>query len=259
MASDKTKTQEATESVGFVAMIDAKIAALQKLRASFIDAASLGAMADAADMAAGVLSAGITGGFSPMGNGLGVGPMDLPTGVLLGKSLPAAIKLYLGAIKKKQTASEIAAALKEGGVESTAANFLNNVTSSLHRLKIAGDVLQFKDGWALAEFYPESLRNRIAKDAEPKKRAKGRKVAKKTAAKKAEAKAQKRKEPGQPGLEQRVSNYLQTRGSEYTSVPELATQLNVAAPVLNLTLGKMAKAAKIEKNDGRVRLTKRAA
>ena len=71
---------------------------------------------------------------------------------------------------------------------------------------------------------------------------------------------EKPKNPAQPGLEQRISTYLQTRGGEYTSVQELAAQLKVAAPVLNLTLGKMAKAAKVERHsDGRVRLTKKAA
>ena len=167
-------------------------------------------------------------------------PVELPTGALLGKSLPAAITLYLSAVKKKQTIREIATALKEGGVESTAANFEGPVNGALYRLKASGEVLRFKDGWALADFYPESLRNRIAKDTEPKKRRKTKKAAKKTAEKKAAPKAEKQKDPAQPGLEQRVSTYLATRGNEYTAVQELAAQLKVAAPVLNLTLGKMA-------------------
>lgn len=250
MASDKPETET------FLTLLDAKIAALQTLRDSYIKAASLGAIGQPGDdmpMSSGSLSASRMGGA----------PVELPTGALLGKSLPAAITLYLSAVKKKQTIREIATALREGGVESTASNFEGPISGALYRLKAAGEVLKFKDGWALADFYPESLRNRIAKDAEPKKRAKAKKVARKTVAKKvakkAEPKAQKRKEPGKPGLEQRVTNYLQTRGSEYTTVQELVTQLKVAAPVLNLTLGKMVKATKIEKNDGRVRLLKKAA
>jgi hypothetical protein len=107
------------------------------------------------------------------------GPIDLPTGAFLGKSIPAAIKLYLMAARKKKTARDIAAALKEGGVESTAANFENMITGSLHRMRGFGDVLKFPDGWTLAEFYPESMRARLTKDAPPKKRkARAKKAAK---------------------------------------------------------------------------------
>lgn len=164
-------------------------------------------------------------------------------------------------MKKKQTIREIATALREGGVESTASNFEGPVGGALYRLRDAGEVLKFKDGWALAEFYPESLRNRISKDAEPKKkRGKARKTAQKTARAEVKAKVETPKKSQGPGLEQRIDNYLQTRGTEYTAVPELATQLKVATQVLNLTLGKMVKAVKIERSeDGRVRLVKKAA
>jgi hypothetical protein len=80
------------------------------------------------------------------------------------------LRRYLLAVKRKQTVREIATALKEGGMESTAANWETTVTGALHRLNAVGGVLRFKDGWGLAEFYPEGLRNRIAKDAEPKKK-----------------------------------------------------------------------------------------
>jgi hypothetical protein len=244
MATEKPETD------GFLAVLDAKITALLDLKESYLKAVSLGALGQRGEID--------TSSFS-QGNGakLNATPFDLPTGALLGKSIPQAIKLYLGAVKKKQTTAEVTAALKDGGVESTAANFQNNVNSSLHRLKAAGDVLQFKDGWALAEFYPESLRARIANEAEPKKkRGKG----KKTAKNKAEAKAEKPTASKGPGLQQRIISYLQTRGGDLTAVQELVAQLRVAAPVINLMLGKMSKAEKIEKNqDGRVRLTKKAA
>jgi hypothetical protein len=62
---------------------------------------------------------------------LGGPPVELPTGAFLGKSIGAAIKLYLGAIRRKQTTKEIAVALKEGGVESTSDNFESVVLASL--------------------------------------------------------------------------------------------------------------------------------
>src|SRR5579871_3379294 len=85
-------------------------------------------------------------------------PIDLPEGAFLGKSVPTCIKLYLSASKKKKTIKEIAAALKEGGVESTSDSFENVVTGAINRLKVAGEVLRFKDGWGLPEWYPAHIR-----------------------------------------------------------------------------------------------------
>jgi hypothetical protein len=85
-------------------------------------------------------------------------PVELPRGALLGKSIPGAVKLYLSAKAKKQTTKEITVALREGGVESTSDNFEGVITGALHRMKTNGEVLQFKDGWALAEFYPAHIR-----------------------------------------------------------------------------------------------------
>ena len=257
-SEDKTKQVSGDP---FLASLDAQISALQGLREAYLKVRSVGGLGQPGDVTVALTGVGAASGVGSMtANAM---PTELPVGAFLNKSLPAAITLYLSAIKKKQTIREIATALREGGVESTASNFEGPVNGALYRLKAAGEVLKFKDGWALAEFYPESLRNRIAKDAEPKKRAKAKKAAKKAAAKKVarpESKAEKQKDPAQPGLEQRVSTYLATRGSEYTTVQELVAQLKVAAPVLNLTLGKMVKAIKIERHtDGRVRLTKKAA
>ncbi len=247
MPPEKTTEKPTTDS--FLAMVETRIAALQQLKESYIAAVSVGAFGQGGDV-----------DLSSLSNGARGSSYELPTGALLGKSVPQAIKLYLGAVRKKQTASDIANALKDGGVESTAANFLNNVTSSLHRLKAAREVLQFKDGWALAEFYPESLRARIAKDAEPKR--KRRKVQRTTRTKAAEAKANKPLPVVQkgPGLSERVTSYLQSRGREFTAVQELVAQLKVAAPVLNLTLGRLVKQEKLEKNQvGQYRLVKKAA
>jgi hypothetical protein len=114
--------------------------------------------------------------------------VELPLGALMGKSVSNAIKIYLSACKKKQTAREIETALKEGGVESTSKNFDIIVSNTLRSLKKAGTVLQFKDGWGLAELYPESIRSRIAQqENSPKKKASSKK--KKAARKTAKAKA----------------------------------------------------------------------
>jgi hypothetical protein len=172
---------ERSETDNFLAVIEAKIAALKALADSYRAALSLGALGQPGDVEP-------SGQLSISGAGSGAS-IELPQGALLGKSLPAAIKLHLSAVRRKQTTKEVAAALKAGGVESTSASFENTVATALHRLRTAGDVLKFNDGWGLAEFYPETLRNRIAAQSDGKKkvasppRAKKRPSAKKHAAK----------------------------------------------------------------------------
>jgi hypothetical protein len=138
----------------FRADIEAKIAALQAILLSLKSASALGA-----------LGAGAIDGLempsfaSPSTPGEMGQPIDLPEGAFNGKSLPACVKLYLSAAKRKKTLKEIAAALREGGVESTSDDFENVVNGSLFRLKTAGEVLRFKDGFGLPEWYPPHIRS----------------------------------------------------------------------------------------------------
>jgi hypothetical protein len=169
MASDKSEKTEHIDP--FITMLDAKIAALQTLREGYLKALALGALGQEIHMGAGALA---MTGYAPT---VGIA-IELPTGAFLNMSIPEAIRLYLSAVKKKQTAREIASALKEGGMESTAANWETTVTGALHRLKTAGAVLRFKDGWGLADHYPDSLRARIAKEKPRRGRPKRAKTAK---------------------------------------------------------------------------------
>jgi hypothetical protein len=109
------------------------------------------------------------GALGPAGVGASVssGPaIELPMGALRGKSVPNAIKLYLSACRKNQTTREIAIGLKEGGVHSTSEHFETIVNNALRGMKKAGIVLQFKDGWGLAELYPAAIRARINQQQE---------------------------------------------------------------------------------------------
>ena len=89
MAGDKP------ESSGFLAIIDAKIAALQQLRESLITAISVGALGQFGEdgSSSGALSSQPIGGG---GNGPqgAKGPIELPTGVFRDKGLTDAIRLY---------------------------------------------------------------------------------------------------------------------------------------------------------------------
>lgn len=241
------------------AAFEAKIAAWTAALESYRAAKSL-------DAPVGDLSVGLAGG----GRG-----MDLPVGVFRDKSLKEAIPLYLQVGRRKQTNKEIAEGLKAGGFHTTAENFEATVATALYRLKTDGVILRFPDGWDVASSYPDSLRSRLEKDAKPAKKV-GRNKVKggvRTQTRKAEARSRSKpkavvrppvaaKAPAQsPGLEERIVTYLRTRGSEFTTVQELAIQLKVEnVQVLRLALGKMVKQQKIEKSDdGRFRLVKKAA
>jgi hypothetical protein len=129
--------------------------------------------------AARALDGGVSGVIDVTLGGLSSRPTDLPVGVFRDKSLKEAIQIYLGAGRRKQTNKEIAEGLKAGGFPTTAENFEPTVATALYRLKTDGIILRFPDGWDVASSYPDSLRNRLSKDASPKrsKRAKrGKKV-----------------------------------------------------------------------------------
>lgn len=209
---------EEPETDAFLAVLEAKIAALLTLKESYLRAVSLGALGQRGEL-------NVAGFTTPLGTKSDA-PIELPQGALLGKSLPAAIKLYLSAVRKKQTTREITIALKEGGVESTAANFENNVTSSLHRLRATGEVLKFSDGWGLAEFYPENLRNRIAakSDAKPKGLARKAKRPKQSASK---ATTRTKVVPvGGPSIDALIASYVGARPMQVFSSAELGKAVN---------------------------------
>lgn len=185
------------------ATLDAAIASLEAARAL----GTLGQAVEGADVSR-IATNGIPGGE----NGH---PVELPHGAFHGKSLPAAIKLYLSAMKKKQSIKEIANALREHGMESTSSNFEGVITGSLNRLKSMGEVLRFKEGWGLAEWYPESFRSRIS--SEPKTR-KG----KKKRSKKGKAAAS--TDAPHESLEDRIKAVLSRKPLPWTS-KQMATEL----------------------------------
>ncbi len=107
---------------------------------------------------------------------------DLPMGALRKKSVPDAITLYLSAGRRKQTNKEIATGILAGGLETGAKNLEASVAATLFRLKKAGVVLRFADGWDLAEHYPDHIRKKLepTTTAGTKKPAKAKKRATKT-------------------------------------------------------------------------------
>ncbi len=165
---------EKPESDPVLAMIEAKIAAWQavadRYRAALaVESGQLG------DIDVSAFTSQTPGAGRTPNNA----PVDLPTGAFRNTGVAEAIRIYLAAARRKRTVSEIAAALTEGGLVSTAKDFERSLLSTLHRLRESGELLQFKDGWDLAASYPEALRQRLTqgKESVPKRKRKGKKKA----------------------------------------------------------------------------------
>jgi hypothetical protein len=174
-------------------------------------------------------------------------PIELPVGALSSKSLPDAIKLYLSAVRKKQTNKEIEAGLKEGGVETTAQNFSTSVGGALFRLKKSGELLRFKDGWGLSEHYSEHLRSKLSQDSKQAPKKKNRKGGKGKARKIAPAAVK----PLQSGLEQRIEAVLKADRSKVYLPREIAECLKIDhIGIVAAALGRMASKNKADKLSG---------
>jgi hypothetical protein len=226
MAQDNT-----IDPGAILAALEAKITALQALVASWKAAIAVGALGPIGEMPAseGVKSFGIDA------------VIDLPQGAFRNMSVPEAIKLYLSASKTKQTPKGIAVALKEGGLESTSDNFENVVIGSLHRLKSRGEVLKFKDGWALATHYPEALRQRLAQNGEKKKPNK--RKGKKPSSQKAGERAAKQVK----GTEDSILKLLKSKPTVEFTANDVSTQLQMRIQTAHFLLGKLVYKKQAEK------------
>jgi hypothetical protein len=212
-----------------LAAVEAKIAALQALSVSLRAAISIGALGPITDISA----------IATANGALETGPIDLPTNPFIGMSVPAAIKLYLSAARKKQTIKQIAVALKDGGMETTSSSFENVVTGALNRLKSAGQILRFKDGWALAELYPEHIRSHVTKDIKKKP------LKRKGKGKKSKEKAQAL--PKEEGKQEKLIKLLNSKAGAEFSAQDLASSLGAKIQIVNLLLGKLVAKKQIEK------------
>jgi hypothetical protein len=230
---------EGFDYAAVIADLEAKKLAIENSLLSLRLAQASGALGAQSDFS------GVSG--SPSG-----GPMELPKNAFVGKSIPVAVVLYLSAVKRKQTLSEVATALEDGGAESTAKNFETVVAGALYRLKDAGKVVRFKDGWMLAEQVHGSLRAVVEKASKSESRKKAKKPKRGARVQKKE----KTTEPNAPkgaGLESRIHDTLRSNPQKSFSAAEIATTLNLGhAATVSMSLGRMVAKKKAEKTtDGK--------
>lgn len=98
------------------------------------------------------------------GGGRGAPSSEKP---YLGLVIPEAIRTYFGIARKRKKPSEIARALKEGGIQNESKNFYATVLTTLNRMQ---DVNRTADGWGLAEWgLPEQTPTKRKKRKRAKK------------------------------------------------------------------------------------------
>jgi hypothetical protein len=117
------------------------------------------------------------------GNAQHHGPLRADT--FFGLSIPEAIKKYLAIMKRPQSPRAITDALLEGGVLSQAKDFYLTVSTALKRLRLAGVIVNTKEGWGLSAWYPN--RKQVEAPAPKKKGAKSHKKGSKAKGKTAKA------------------------------------------------------------------------
>ena len=79
---------------------------------------------------------------------------EIPSDAFFGLGIGEGAKKYLGIVKRKQSAVQIADALDKGGLQHTSKFFPNTVRTALMRLAADGEVVQVGKEWGLAEWYP---------------------------------------------------------------------------------------------------------
>jgi len=225
--------------------LEAKKSAIEAALASLRAARALGAL-------------GQSGDFSAMPGNVASGPMyggDIPDGAFLNKGIPEATKFYLEIVKKKQTSSEIAAALRKGGMESTSSDFVGVVNAGLNRArKIASSpLLKLGSHWGLKSWYPKGIISGIGATATKAKK-KQRKPAKKAESKPKETATVRRPEPEKPGVVLTMSGAKDKILEMFTMNPHLeftakglAQEFGQEVGSVCLILGNLGRARKIEK------------
>ena len=111
------------------------------------------------------------------------------------------------------------------------------------------EVLRFKDGWGLAEFYPESLRQRRQQEAKPKSKKPSTKPAKMVKPRKGARGAKPAPKRSGPTIDARILDVL--TGGPITP-HGLSARLEAPSNVVGLALGRLTFKRKVEKGaDGR--------
>ncbi len=266
----KGEEEMGTQPIDYIAILadlEAKKAGIDSAIASVRAAMAAGALG-VADMT--------SGSVPPFGGGPGQsvspasGTVDIPSNMFSGISIPEAAKVYLSMVNRKQTTKEITEALQEGGMHTTADDFLATVQAGLFRAsRKFGEIVKLKDGWGLAAWY-KGLRPGPQENG-------GKKFNKKTKAKSKQAKGKAKaraktkttaKPETSPTVEQQpstrpmvdhkpeaaVEQYINSHHGAECIGKNIAKELNLSPQTVGLLLSKLAHRGRIDKTpDGKFR------
>lgn len=216
-----------------IASLEAKRAALDNAIAALRAVAASGALGPSPDGTIG----GTLSPFSGSGGG------EVPDGAFHGKSMPAAIRLYLEIMRGKKTAREISDGLKKGGLESTSKFFDKIVYATLDRLRKAGEVVKIGTAWGLPSWYPALMRAGAGDNAEHKKPRRGR-------PRKSGPNGAPKQKNSSPGAMSRIAQVLRSKPGAEFSAEDLATAANLSLRVTRLMLGRLVAQKAAEKTPG---------
>ncbi len=228
-------SSESIDYAAIIADLEAKSAALDATIKAFRAAQAAGALGINVGDSMGSMADGVSAVLLPSG--------DVPVGAFLGKSIPEAAKLCLQIVKRKLTSREIAEYLKKGGIESMSKTFPTLVHSILIRAsRVSGSPIVKLDRsyWALASWYPASMRTSGTPEKRSYKRRKGR------GRKSESAKEAKQKESG-PGPVSRITQVLRSKPGAEFSAEDIATPANLSLQVTRLMLGRLVASKAAEK------------
>jgi hypothetical protein len=183
------------------------------------------------------------------------GGSEIPDGAFHGKSMPAAIKLYLELMRGKKSTREIADGLKKGGLESTSQNFDKTVYATLDRLRKSGDLVKLGTAWGLPAWYPALMRAGVSEGKPAKRRGRHRRVPQAEDQGKIAAFASvERSKKSKPNVIDIIDSFLRDHPGSHSpeEIRDAAKMSDTRAT--NMLLGRMIKAGTVEKTeDGKYR------
>lgn len=245
-------SKSAHDTDPFLALIDARIGALQELRTSYLAARATGALGRPEDVAAAVIGAPVATAPAPampiQPAPAAPAPMTRPAVATAAAPVPVtmippvqrrrnqgianAVRAHLPTMTGPQRAVEIARVLRERGL--SVPKLEQAVTSILHRLKQRGEVERVSDGWVrLTAGMP--VANRMSPRLRPAPRPSG------------EPTPDRR----EGGLAWRIESLLKSQGQP-VAARYVADATGEPLNVVGLTLGRMVRQQRVEKQgDGR--------
>lgn len=244
--------RSAPETDAFLAAIDSRLAALQRLRDSYLAARAVGAIGPHGE--ASWLPA--LGAVPPATPSEAPEPAPAPSR-RRSASIVGAAEAYLAASPVPRKAREVAEGLRAQGLASSSSNLTSTITSALHRLERRGRVVRRPEGWAVHGSPAARLAASAPAPAPPAPRKQKQKRTRRPRPLAQSKEPTPDREEG--GLAWRIESLLKSHGHP-VAARYVANATGEPLNVVGLTLGRMIQQDRVEKDeDGRFAVVVRSA